>query len=373
MEYYCNQLQIVALYTDKEKQKQGVCLYRKKEEEGSLKVLITEKVYNRALGYSDGEAYLHPQIWTNFLTIHKMNMLEAGSKVPLYTDDGTYTQKNKIQDMENLEITTIEDNKRIYQVPTAAPANIQLFANSINELYESAQLNGSAYDSLLGKEESAGSTFRGQERLVAQGRGWHDRRRGQRAKFIEGIYRDWIIPDMIKEITKGKKFLATLNVEELQWVADEMSENLANKRVKELILHGKMLTQQDKDTLKMVVKEMILKKGNKQLLEILKDEFADIEIKIGINISNKQKNLANLSDKVLSIFQFIFQNPAGFQQAMQIPALANSFNDLLEFSGLSIADFSSLLQAPQMQPQLSPMQPQNMAQQSPLMANQAPQ
>lgn len=99
-------------------------------------------------------------------------------------------------------------------------------------------------------------------------------------------------------------------------------------------------------------------------MEILRGELKDIEIGIGINVANKQKDLANLSDKLLSIFQFIFANPQGFQQAMQNPALAKSFNDILEFSGMNQADFMALtapvksapvLEAPQ-QGEASPLQ-----------------
>lgn len=367
LEYFCNQLQIVAFYTSKDSQKTGVTLYRKKENEGNLKFFTSKKIYQRALGRGVGESLLHPQIWTNFLTIHKIGMLEAGSKVPLYTDDPSYTTKNKIQDMENLEVTTIEDGKRIYQVPTVAPANIQLYSNEINALWDYAQTAGAADDPIMGKEAASGTTFRGQERSVAQGRGIHDRRRGQRAKFIEELYRDWIIPDMVKEITKGKKFMATLSTEELSWVADQIATNATNIKIKDLILKGKLVTKEERDLMMQTFKDDFFKKGNKQLLEVLKDEFRDVEVKIGINIANKQKNLADLSDKLLSIFQFIFANPAGFQQAMQIPALAKSFENLLEFGGMSIADFSSLMKAP-VQPIASPMQQENMAQPSPQLA-----
>jgi len=114
-------------------------------------------------------------------------------------------------------------------------------------------------------------------------------------------------------------------------------------------------------------KRQFLKKGNKHLLEVLKDEFKDVEIKLGINISNKQKDLVQLSDKLLSIFQYIFANPVGFQQAMQIPALAKSFENILEYGGLNISDFSSLMQAPT-QPIVSPMQ-QEQVQPQPLALN----
>lgn len=360
-EYQCNQIQIVAFYVKKDGNKQGVTLYRKKEDEGNLKFFTSKKIYQRALGRGVGEGLLHPQIWTNFLTIHKMNMLEAASKVPLYTDDDTYANKNKIQDMENLEITTIGEGKRILQVPTAAPGNIQLIQASINDWYQYGQLEGSAFDSIMGKQESSGTTFRGQNQLVQQGRGIHDRRRGQRAKFIEEIYRDFIIPDIVKEITKDKEFMATLSTDELTWVADQLATTATNQRIKDMIFKNKMPSPQDQQTFTSLFKQDFFKKGNKHLLKILKGDFKNISEKIGINIAAKQKNLGNLSDKILSIFQFIIANPQAFQQAMQIPALANSFGDILEYGGLSMADFSSLLQPapiPQGIPPINPNQAQ---------------
>lgn len=357
MEDYYNQIHVEAFYTNKESKKVGVTLYRKKENEGSLKFFSSSPIYQRALGSSVGESELHPQIWSNFLTIHKMDMLQAASKIPLQTDDQNFTNRNKIQDMENLEVTVLEEGKQIRQIPTAASANIQLFSNEINSWYEQAQLSGAAFDPLIGKEASSGTTFRGQERVVAQGKGTHDKKRGQRAKFIEEIYRDWIIPDIKKEILKGKKFLATLTTEELQWISEQLAINESNKIIKDAILNGKLVTKEEQAALIEVRRAALLKQGNKQLIEIVKGEFDDIEIKIGINVAGKQKDLVNLSDKLLSIFQFIFANPQGFQQAMQIPALAKGFENILEFGGMSIGDFSSLLQAPAQPMQIQQPQP----------------
>lgn len=368
MEDYYNQLQIVAFYVDKDSKKNGVTLYRKKEEEGAIKFFSSAKIYGRALGGGTGEDLLHPQVWSNFLEIHKHNMIEAASKIPLVTDDASYTNKNKIQDMENLEITTIEEGKTIQQVPTAAPANIQILQNAVDVWYQQAQLSGSAYDPLMGKEATSGTTFRGQERVVAQGDGLHKNRRGKRAKWVEEIYRDSIIPDMVKGITEGKEFLATLTTEEIMWVADQIATMKANEKIFEMVNKGKMVTKQEQDMLTQLYKDQFAKKGNKQLIKILKDEFKDIGEKIGISIAAKQKDLSGLSDKVLSIFQFIMQNPQGFFQLMQVPAMAKSFENILEFSGLSIGDFSSLIQS---QPQLQ--QPQQETQAPTELALNAPQ
>ena len=358
MEKWYNQLQVIAFYVGKKDQKQGVTLYRKEEKEGKLKFHTSKKVYGRALGRGEGESLLHPQIWTNFLEIHKMNLLESASKVPLYTDDQNYQNRNQIQDMENLEITTVEDGKRIYQVPTAAPANIQLIEQSIKQWYEQAQLTGSAFDPILGKQAVSGTTFKGQERTVQQGKGLHERRRGQRAKFIEMIYRDWIIPDMVGKILKGKKFLATFTNDEMIWVIDQLAENHASNLLNEAVLEGSDDQFQPREQLKQEFIKNFSKKGNKHLLEILKDEFRGIEIKLGINVAAKQKDLMGLSDKLLSIFQVIFANPAAFQQAMAVPALAKTFSDILEYSGVSQADFMTLSNAPQTQAIQAPQAPQ---------------
>lgn len=352
MEYHCNQIQVTAFYTDKDNNKQGVTIYRKKEDEGSIKFFTSKKVYLRGLGRGVGEALLGPQIWTNFLTIHKTNLLEAASKVPLQTDDENYTSKNKIQDMENLEVTVVGEGKKgVWQIPTAAPANIQLIQGAVSEWFEQAQSSASAYDPIMGKEAASGTTFRGQERSVAQGKGIHDKRRGQRAKFIEELYREDIIPRIKKGILKGKKFLANLSMEELQWVAEQMSIKESNEIIKDAVLyHRKVVTKEEQDVMIQVRKQAILKKGSKQLVEILEGEFEDVEIKMGINIANKNKNMADMSDKLLSIFQFVFQNPIAFQQSMQIPALAKAFENILEYGGMSIENFSTLLQAPVQQP-----------------------
>lgn len=362
MDDWQHMVHVGAFYHDKDGNRCGVTLYKKKGGD-DLKFSASKEVFQRALGRGYGEILLHPQVWTNFLEIHKMQLLEAGGKVIIGTDDEGAAQRNKIQDMDNLEMMVFEDGKRPFQVPTIGVANIQLYSSAINELFAFAQTSGAANDPLMGVEAKSGTTFKGQNQSVAQGRGSHDRRRGKRAKFIEHLYREMIIPDMVKEITGGKKFLATLSNDELTWVADAVAENRANRKIADLILENREDVSPEKQaTFRELFKKDFLKRGNKQLVEILKDEFEGVEDTIGISIANKQKALADLSDKVLSIFQFVFQNPQGFMQAMQVPALAKSFENILEFSGMSIGDFSSLLK---------PIE-QSMAQQSPITQQQAP-
>jgi len=343
MEDYSDQLHIVGFYTAKDK-KEGVTLFRSKETD-AIKFHTSKKVYGKALGKGVGESLLQPQIWTNFLEIHKMAMLEGGAKNVLYTDDDSYTDRNKIIDMETNEVTVIEEGKRIQRVPTDNPMAVQLFEKSVDSWYENAQALGSAFDPIMGKQATSGTTFRGQERTVHQGGGSHNKRRGQRAKFIEELYRWDIIPRIKKEILKGTKFLATLTTEELKWVSESMVENEVQKQLNEMVLSGKPIPEGTKELLTSEAQERFRKVGNKWPIDIIKGEFKDVEIKMGISISGKQKNLGAMSDKVLAIFQTAMANPVAFQQSLQNPALARAFNSILEFSGIPEVDFSDMMEA----------------------------
>lgn len=337
-ENWFNQVQIVAFYTPKDKaEKDFAILYRKKDTEGALKFFSANKeVYGRALSVGGAEELFHPQIWTNWLEIHKVELLRAASKVPLYTDDPSYQNRNRITDMKNLEITTIQDGKVIRQIPTAAPVNIRLFAQTVNEYYENAQQIASAFNPLLGQPAPSGTPFRAQERQVIQGRGPHDRRRGKFAKFIEEVYRDWIIPHIVREILKGKEFLVSLSSEELQWVTEKIAENRANREINEAVLSGRKLPLPNKEVLKQQFLSDLSKKGSKWLLGILKDEFADAEIKISIVIGTKQKDLSAFVDKLVNIMRQVIAAP----QILQDPLMRKLFDKVLSASGLDPVDFA---------------------------------
>lgn len=356
MDDHYNQLQIRAFYTNQNNKKEGVCLYRKKEKEGNIKFGTTKPVHGRGLGRGEGEKNIHPQIWTNFLETHKLLMQQAGSKVLPWTDDEDFAENHELREKENLEMSTVRQGSRMGIIPTMDANRIALFENSISTWFEVAQTSSNAHDPLMGKEPPSGTTFRGQERTVSQGRGAHDRKRGIRAKMIEEDYRDWIIPDMKKEML-DKKFLATLSVDEMDWVYDTLARNRAIDAQYEAFFKGEIPA--DLEIMTEIEREKLVKGGAKLLLKMIDKELKDAEIKIGINVAGKQKNLADLSDKVLAIFQFAFANPQAFQQSMQIPALAKAFNDIMEFSGLNQADFMSLVkQTPQALPQPEEKKPE---------------
>lgn len=351
-EEYEMRMWIVAFYTPKDsKEEQGVILFSKIEKESPFKLMKRDNkngVYGRALGFGGVEELFDAQIFTNYDMVRMQDMLDSASKTILKTTDPNVATRSKVYDMENNEIIELAPNTILEQVDTF-PRNYAIFEKSLNDWAVHAQDMGAAQDPIQGKEPVSGTPFKSLEEQVRQGMGLHEFRRGKFAKHLEEIYKDWIIPHIQKQILKGTKFLSTLDMDELQFVSKQLVVNESNKMIKERILNGELVTQEEIELHKESVREAFRRKGEKHFIEVLKGEFKEAPLAVKINISGKQKNLAAMTDKLVNVFRFAFSNPEGFKQTMQIPGMAKAFNDLLEFSGISPVDFSAIAEQPQLQ------------------------
>ena len=96
--------------------------------------------------------------------------------------------------------------------------------------------------------------------MVFEGKGLHEYRQGKYAKFLEEVLRDWIIPQIAREIVKGKRFLATLSADEMQWLSDKIATNRAAKAQIEDVLSGRI--PETLDVLKEKFRNEFLTGGN---------------------------------------------------------------------------------------------------------------
>ena len=363
---YETRLFICAFYQKKgTMEKDGVILYTAIENESIFKLIKRDPVYGRALGFGGAEELFEAQVWTNYDQIRIQDMLDAASKTLLISNDPAIAKRNNVRDLPNLSVLEEAVNGNTRQLDTF-PRNMALFEKSKQDWEAHAQQMGAANDSIMGESPSAGTPFKLQELVTRESHSLHEYRRGQYAKHLEEIYQDWIIPHIQKKITEGAKFLSELSVEDMKYVTDRIKENAWNRHAVERVLNGEMIEQGEKEVFMQGIEEDFRKKGNKHFIEILKGEFKNCPLGVSVNIAGKQKNLAGAVDKIVNIFRFAFSNPQGFAQVMQIPGMSKSFNEILEFSGLSPADFSGIdklalpqpEQAPQQQPQLTPQNAQ---------------
>lgn len=343
---YETRIVICAFYQKKGSDgKKGCILYTAPEAEIPFKLTQRDAVHGRALGFGGAEELFEAQVWTNYDMIRIQGMLDAASKTILKAvgpNSGNIASRNKIRDLDNLEIIDVGTDSDLAQVDTF-PRNMQLFERSVSQWEAHAQQMGAANDAIMGESPSSGTPFKLQELVVATNQGLHEYRRQQYARHLEEVYRDWIIPHIKKQILKGARFLSNLSVKELNYVADCVVRTETNKRVKEMVLmYGREVTEEEKAVFEDLVRAELKKKGNKLFIEILKGEFRDHPLAVKVSVAGKSKDLSKMTDKLTNIFRFVISNPQGFEQVLQMPGMADAFNQILEYSGVSPADFSEL-------------------------------
>ena len=347
---YTPQMHIVCYYTSKDNEKHGITLYEGKDKKlkDVFRALVINKVFGRACGKSLVETLFDPQAFVNYSEIKIKKMLDAVSVI-LYQTSSEELASRKINNLKNGEILKHEDGKPITQVQAGA-INMPSFANKQTELENDARIMGSASDAQLGTNPVSGTPFALQNLIVQQGQGIHEYRRGKIATFVsDQLYKDWILKFIVREMNGGKNFSEELTVDELQDVAEKIARKKTKKRMAEMMFEGRLVTKEMKDNLMEKYKEEVMEGGSRRFFKLLKGELKDVPIKVYVNVSGKQKYLAQNTDKLTNIIREVMRNPQAFQQ---VPGIAKLFNELIESSGLNPIDFSSILASPQ------PQQPQ---------------
>lgn len=327
---------IVAFYEDETGKKQGTILFSTPEPKLPFKFLKRDPIKGRALGWGGIEELFEPQMWTNFAEIHMIGMLRQASKVVYISTDPRFKNQN-IGTVDNGQILDVQPNADIRQLDTI-PRNLTAFENFVVQQHEHAMELGSASDISLGAQPNSGTPFKSIETQLVENKSLHLWRQGRIAVFMDEIHRDWIIPQLGREIVKGDTFLSELSSDELFEVSQTISRNRANDKAKEQILSGKEFTKEQYDEYRSFIAEESFKTGGKRFLEILKDEFKPENLNVSTNIAGKQKNLALLTDKFVNIVRQIIATP----NIRQDPEMVKMLNTILESSGISPMSFTGI-------------------------------
>lgn len=329
-----NQLQIVAFYKKEDESKQGVCLFKKQMPELPFKFLKRDEIRNRALGRGGVEELFDSQIWTNWNEVKITEMLDAAAKTLFFSDDPSFKSRNNLNSVNNNEVLSVQEGKKIGQLDTY-PRNLAVFNDSLDRFWQHAQILGSAPDPVMGETPTSGTPFKLYEAQQIEGKGMHKYRQGKLAVFMDEIYRDWILPQLVKEIVKKQVFMQELSADEVQEVVEKVVIKKANDFKKRMILGLQEIDEQMVDMYKQKMREEWMKGGNKRFFEILKDEMRDISLSVMTNIAGKQKNLALITDKLTNVLRQVMSTP----QILQDPEMVKIFNQIMESSGLQPINF----------------------------------
>lgn len=336
-EYVCQQ-QVIAFYKDHTGERQGVILYRGKAKPGRYKFFKRDPIFGRALGRGGVEELFEPQVWVNYSEIQKKELLDQASKMIYQTTDGQFHTRNNLSLVEQGEVFVTKDGSTLNQVNTT-PINITAFENALNAWDNTAKEISASFDTISGADNKSGTPFRLGLLLNQEAHSLHQYRKGKiGGQFLPEIYRDWVLPEIQKELSSGdSEFMANLSLEEMQAVADQVVTATVNKAIVQKILSGNILDYGEVEAMKETYKEIFFKKGNKKFFKIFQDELKDLPIDIEVNVTGEEKNKALMAEKMGAVFTQIAQNSA----LLDDPRMSKLFNEILESSGLSPLAYST--------------------------------
>lgn len=337
---YTPQRHFVCYYTSKDGSKNGITLFSGKDKplSDSFKALVINSVYGRACGKSLIETLFEPQVWNNYSAIKIKKMLDSAVNVLI-----TNSEELAGQNLNQLKDNTILKQERDATTTRldGSLQNMTAFTNYQTRQENNARILGSASDAQLGTNPVSGTPFALQSLVVQQGQGLHEYRQGKIATFVADVlYRDWNLQYVVKDMNEGRKFSEELTFDELKEVADTIARNRTERKLAEMILDGKIVTDEMRRTMITSFTDEFIKGGNRGFFEILKGELDQIPIDVFVNIKGKQKYMAQNADKITNIIREVLRNPQAFQQ---VPGIAKVFNQLLEDSGLSPVDYSPIV------------------------------
>ena len=341
---YENQMHIVTFYTDTEGNKNGICLFKGKDKplEVNFKALKIDTVRSkgRACGRSVVERLFDPQVWNNYSAIKIKEMLDAA--VDVLVTDSEEIGNQKLSELKTNTILKQEKGANTTRL-NGSLQNLPHFQNYQIGQQNSARELGSASDLALGNNPASGTPLGTTEIVHTEGQGIHVYRQGKIATFFADVlYPNLILPYLVTEMNSGKKFSEELSLDELQEIADTITGNEVEKKKKEMLLKGVIMSPEESQAFGEAYREVFMKGGNRRFFETLKGGLKDIPVDVFMNIKGKQKYMAEEADKITNIIREVLANPQGFAQ---VPGIGKAFNELLENSGMSPIDFSGITKA----------------------------
>lgn len=338
---YKDQVQIVTIIKDANGNGNGTVLYKgvSKPLKDVFKVLKIDQVRSngRAAGKSIVETLFEPQVWNNYAGIKIKALLD--SAINVLVTDSEIIGNQKLSDVKNNQILKQEKGSSTVRLDGSLQ-NLGEFANYQQKQANDARVLGSASEAALGKNPNAGTPFALQSLIVQEGQGIHEYRQGKIASFFADVlYRDLILKYLVDEMNRGQKFSEDLTLEELTEVADSVIANEVEEEIKQMILDNKIPPPGVREELVALKKAEFMKGGTRRFFEVMRGEMNEIPLDVYVNITGKQKKLAENADKLTNVIREIISNPQAFSQ---IPGIGRAFNELLEASGMSPIDFSQV-------------------------------
>lgn len=368
---------------DKEGKNRGVMLFADEVTETPYKYHPYRKrsVKGSELGIGIVEEARHAQIWTNYGMMAEKNALDYGSKVVMQTASKKYKGKNVLTDFKNGSILEHEEGKPFSSV-NMTPAAMGQLQNFMIQWEDQINKALNVSDVSTGQDSQSNMPYRLGALLDQNAQSVYNQRREEAGDFWNEVYKDWVIPYLIKQIKKEETIVAELTPDEMMAIDEDFANYTANRQLIQNLLDGKYdnlspavrmtVLQQEQEALKMTTQSKLRRQKNKREFSFPEDYWnKDVVFQLDAQISNEQKQKqAFLETRSNILVQYLQYRDL----IKSDPAARKIFEGLVEAAGMSSVDFDMAPAEPTPQPgQGVPNKPANPAPQGELVSNAKPQ
>lgn len=347
---YVMQLHVVAgseIVSDKGEDR-GTILFQGEISEAPYKYLPYRKrsVKGTELGVGIIEEAKHAQIWTNYGALSQKNALDYGSKVVMQTASKQYKGKNVLTDFKNGTILDHEEGKPFTSVDMT-PAGMAYLQNWIIQWEEQINKALNVSDVSTGQDTQSNTPYRLAALLDSNAQSVYNQRREEAEDFWNEVYKEWVIPFLIKQLKKQESLAAELTPEEMVQIDNDFATYEANKTLIANLLEGKYdqlspevrwtVLEQEQMAIKSQVVAMLRRGKNKREFSYPSGYWdKDIVYELDVQISNEQKQKQAFLETRSNILMQYLQ----YKDIIKTdPAARKIFEQLVSAAGLSTIDF----------------------------------
>lgn len=298
------------------------------------------RVPGRCLPIGNTEALMSLQVRMNELVNRFFAALRIGSLHIYQTRSGS-AYKNLTQDAQDGDI--IETKSEIAPIATELRA-FQQYQVEINNIEAQADRICNTSEVVTGESMPTNTPFRLGAQLGMSANKVFDQVREDIGIALTNIFENWILPEIMDDMTKDHILEVTGSIDELKMFDQENRKYLLMQSMKDFVMGQERLPTEDE----MMVAEQQLSDelAGKTRKTAIKKGYFTLEkmrsLRIYFDVTDERKNFAAEKETMSNLLQMVASNPA----VLQIPEARALIGRLMEASGVSPLVLASFVSKP---------------------------
>jgi len=313
-----------------------IVLWWEENTEQIYKYLARKPKSGRAFGVGVFEEGEEAQIGTNDAILKQKRAMEYTTKVIGQTASKKLKGRNLLSETDDGTVLEIEDGKPVSAINLLPSGGLAQYNTLIDQWYSQLEKTTSAYGAQRGDNPMSGTPFRLQATLLQQSSSVFKVLQQEFGIFLTEIIEDWVLPFLTSKITQEHILAYDFSPEELKEIDKKFSIKMANQKAKEMILSGKMISQEEYDSFVEGYDTFIKNTKSKRFIKIPEGFYKNLKAKVTVNITGEQRNKAATLESLNNILTIYASNPAMSSDPVASQLLAK----IIELSGSGISPIS---------------------------------